>query len=323
MHYRCSIYGLGIIANRDIPGVPPSTVAAADVRITFCSLPAWLDESSEQVETSYVADYNSACGEPALRVFRVMDGKFYRFRYADRTEFVVDQTGSEVWATWVEPLTLADTATYLLGPVMGFVMLLRGIVCLHASAIVIGNEAIALVGPAGSGKSTTAAAFAQRGYHVLAEDVVTLDDVDEHFLVRPGYPVIRLWPPAVKALWGSESYLPPLTPNWDKCYLDLQERFQREPLPLAAIYQLGERRHDRIAAYVEPLERADALMSLVANTYATKLMNKEMRAREFELLTRVVSKVPVRRVTPHADLARIQELCECILSDFRDADKRR
>ena len=42
---------------------------------------------------------------------------------------------------------------------MGFVMLLRGIVCLHASAIAIDDEAIALLGPAGSGKSTTAAAF--------------------------------------------------------------------------------------------------------------------------------------------------------------------
>jgi len=59
------------------------------------------------------------------------------------------------------------------------------------------------------------------------------------------------------------------------------------------------------------------LMSLVANTYATKLMDKQMRAREFELLTRVVSNVPVRRVTPHSDVANIPELCTRILSDFK------
>jgi hypothetical protein len=56
---------------------------------------------------------------------------------------------------------------------------------------------------------------------------------------------------------------------------------------------------------VQPLDRAEGLMSLVANTYATKLMDKHMRAREFELLTRVVNHVPVRRVTPHADVAHI------------------
>jgi ABC-type dipeptide/oligopeptide/nickel transport system ATPase component len=211
----------------------------------------------------------------------------------------------------------------MLGPVMGFVMLLRGIVCLHASAIAIGNEAIALVGPAGSGKSTTAAAFAERGYSVLAEDVVTLDDRGDRFLVRPGYPCIRLWPPAVKALYGSETHLPRLTPNWDKCYLDLSTRFQGEPLPLAAIYQLGERHHHSAAPFIVGLDRSEAMMALVANTYATKLMDKQMRAREFELLTRVVGSVSVQRVTPHADPARIKELCDRIVDDFSLTQRRK
>jgi hypothetical protein len=321
MDYRCSIYGLGIVTNRIIPGVPASTIASEDLRISFGSLPAWLHAA--QSEACYVADYNRECGEPALRVFRVLDGKYYRFHYADQTQFVIDRSGSEVWAEWSSPLTLEDTATYLLGPVMGFVMLLRGIVCLHASAIAIGKEAIALVGPAGSGKSTTAAAFAERGYSVLAEDVVTLDDRGDRFLVRPGYPCIRLWPPAVKALYGSETHLPKLTPNWDKCYLDLSARFQGEPLPLAAIYQLGERHHDSAAPFIESLDRSEALMALVANTYATKLMDKHMRAREFELLTRVVGNVSVRRVTPHADPARITELCNLIVDDFSLTQRRK
>jgi len=317
MDYRCSIYGLGIVTNRIIPGVPASTIASEDLRISFGSLPAWHHElSAAQAEACYVADYKSECGEPALRVFRLLDGEYFRFDYADETQFVIDRSGSEVWAEWSAPLTLEDTATYLLGPVLGFVMLLRGIVCLHASAIAIGNEAIALLGPAGVGKSTTAAAFAERGYSVLAEDVVTLDDRRDQFLVRPGYPCIRLWPPAVRALYGSETHLPKLTPNWDKRYLDLSERFQEEPLPLAAIYHLGERRHLARAPYVETLDRSQGLMALVANTYATKLMDKQMRAREFELLTRVVGSVSVRRVTPHSDPARLTQLCDRIVDDF-------
>ena len=321
MSYRCSIYGLGVIANRTIPGVPASTITSEDVRISFGSLPAWLPEvSASQIETSYVADYKSECGDPALRVFRVLDGRYYRFCYADRTEFLIAEAGTEVWARWSDPLTLEDTATYLLGPVMGFVMLLRGIVCLHASAVAIGNEAIALVGPAGSGKSTTAAAFANRGYSILAEDVVTLDDRQDHFLVRPGYPCIRLWPASVKALYGSETHLPKLTPNWDKCYLELSHGFQTQPLRLAAIYLLGERQDD--AALIETVDRANGLMSLVANTYATKLMDKQMRAREFELLTRVLSNVRLRRVTPHTDAGRLPEMCTRILTDFGDGFSR-
>lgn len=316
MPYRCSIYGLGVIANRPIPGVPASQLASVDVCISFDSLPDWLPQlSAAQIEPSFVADYTDQCGNPALRVFRLLDGEYYRFCYADQTEFVIDRKATEIWAKWCEPLTIEDTATYLLGPVMGFVLLLRGLVCLHASAIAIGDEAIALVGPAGAGKSTTAAAFFNRGYGVLAEDVATLDDRGNQFFVRPGYPCVRLWPPAVKALFGTETHLPKLTPNWDKCYLDLSEnQFQQKPLPLAAIYQLGAR--SDAGPLVEVVERAEGLMSLVANTYATKLMDKSMRAREFELLTRVLNNVPLRRVTPHTDAARIDELCECVVNDF-------
>ena len=321
MPYRCSIYGLGVVANEIIPGVPASPTGSDDVCISFCSLPSWLHEvSATQIET-YVADYKDECGNPVLRVFRMLDGKYYRFCYADRTEFIVDRQGGEIWAGWPEPLTLEDAATYLLGPIMGFVMLLRGVVCLHASAIAIGGEAIALLGPAGSGKSTTAAAFSARGYSILAEDVVTLDDRHDHFLVRPAYPCIRLWPAAVEALYGTETHLPKLTPNWDKRYLDLSERFQRQPLPLAAIYQLGDRRDDPAAPFVGPLDKSEALMSLVANTYATKLMDKEMRAHEFELLTRVWNNVPLRRLTPHTNPARIHELCETILIDFESLEE--
>jgi hypothetical protein len=319
MDYRSSIYGLGVVANRIIPGVPTSPIASVDVRISFGSQPEWLQVGDTHVETSYVAEYNDECGNPALRVFRVLDGKYFRFYYADRTEFVVDQQGTEIWADWPEPLTLEDAATYLLGPILGFVLLLRGLVCLHASAIVVGERAIAILGPAGSGKSTTAAAFSDLGLSILAEDVVTLDDRGDHFLVRPAYPCIRLWPSSVKALYGSETHLPKLTPNWDKCFLDLTERpgqFQQHPLRLGAIYHLAERRDDPAAPFVETRDRSQGLMSLIANTYATKLMDKEMRAREFELLARVLNNVPLRRVTPHTDPARIPELCESILNDF-------
>lgn len=320
MPYRCSIYGLGVVANRTIPGVPLSRTTSDDIRINFDSLPVWLDEAiATQSETYYVANYSDECGNPVLRVFRLREGEYYRFCYADQTEFVINRAATEIWSVWREPLTLEDATTYLLGPIMGFVMRLRGMVCLHASAIAIDNSAIAVVGPMGSGKSTTAAAFSKQGFSILAEDVVTLDDRRDHFLIRPAYPCIRLWPASVNALYGSESYLPKLTPNWNKCYLDLTERprqFQREALPLAAIYVLSERRDDADAPFVDSVDRAEGLMSLVANTYATKLMDKQMRAREFELLSRVLKNVPLRRVTPHSDPARVWELCDRIVDDF-------
>jgi hypothetical protein len=320
MPYGCSIYGLEVLANRPIPTVPHSPVTTADLRVSFGILPDWLASlEPHEIETTYTADYTDDNGNPAFVFAKLHDGEFYRFRYADETEFVVDRAGREVWTTWPAPLTLEDNATYLLGPVMGFVLLLRGLVCLHASAIVVDGKAIALIGPAGSGKSTTAAAFAARGFSVLAEDVVTLDDRGESFLVRPAYPCIRLWPASVATLYGSRSALPPLTPNWDKCYLDLTQasgRFENESRKLGAIYLLDKRSDDARAPFVQPLDASEAMISLIANTYGTKLLDKHMRAREFELLSRVVAHVPLRRVTPHTDPDRLANLCHLLLDDF-------
>ena len=86
-----------------------------------------------------------------------------RLRYADGCEYHVDAAGTRVACTWPAHFTVEDAATYLLGPVFGLVLRLRGIPSLHASAVALGDRSVAMCGPAGTGKSTTAAALAARG----------------------------------------------------------------------------------------------------------------------------------------------------------------
>ena len=53
-------------------------------------------------------------------------------------------------------------------------------------------------------------------------------------------------------------------------------------------------------------------MALVTNSYATGLLDREMRAREFSLLGRLLSAIPVWRLRPHEERGRIDRLCELI-----------
>jgi hypothetical protein len=270
-------------------------------------------------ERWYASPYKTEHGEPVLEVWMLGARSYFRFRYCDDTEFVVDRRGTRIWATWPAHLTLEDTATYLLGPVLGFVLRLRGITCLHASAIALGGQVIALVGNARAGKSTTTAAFAGLGYPVLSDDIVALSDKGQPPLVQPGYPRVGLWPESVKAIYGSADALPRLTRTWEKRYLDLTEasyRFKPEPLPLAAVYVLSERSHDPAAPSVKAIPLQTGLMALVANTCANHLLDRAMRAQEFASLGRLVTHVPLRRVTPHANLTRLSRLCDTILDDF-------
>jgi hypothetical protein len=228
----------------------------------------------------------------------------------------VERQGRAIWADWPENYTLEDACTYLLGPVMGFVLRLRGTTCLHASAVVLGDEAIAFVGLAGAGKSTLAAAFARKGFPVLSDDVVALVDQGNRFLILPGYPRVNLWPDSVRALFDSENALPQITPTWDKRYLALDgSRFAMEPLPLMAIYLLGERDAVLSDPVVEEVAGREAFMALVTNTYVNYLLDRRMRSQEFDVLGRVISNVAIRCVRPTSSSRALPELCEAIITD--------
>jgi hypothetical protein len=300
-----------------LAGLPPAK--KVDVFLSLGSLPRGLGSASDAA-ILHVGQDQGERSEPALRVSRLSGAGDYRFDYSDGTVIVVSAQGNRIWATWPDSATVEDTATYLLGPILGFVLRLRGVTCLHASAVAIGNRAIALVGPAGAGKSSIAAAFARLGYPVLTDDVAALQDLGDYLRIQPAYPRVRLWSESVASLFGSSDALPRIVPNWDKRYLDLNGpgyRFQHEALPLAAIYVLGERSADPAMPRIEPVGSKTGLMALVSNTYSSYLMDKSKREEEFELLGRLVRNAPLRRVTPSTDFARIRELCEVIVDDFR------
>ena len=315
-----SAFGLSLVTDRPIPGLLPGPSPAPQVRV-------WFGAPFPEGPAPGAADrlwYPAPGGPPSqvgLTVWLLGGGRGFRFRYEEGAEFHIDRAGEAVWARWRGGLTFEDAVTFLLGPVLGFVLRLRGRTCLHASAVAVGGRALALVGPAGAGKSTTAAALADRGCPVLADDMLPLEPAPAGLLAHPAYPRLRLWPEAVRHLYGSPDALPPLTPTWDKRYLDLAgaaRRFQAEALPLGAVYLLGERSAAAAdAPAVGPLPPAGRLFALAQNTYVNYLLDRAMRASEFALLGRAAAAVPLRRATPHADPGRLGQLCDLLLDDFR------
>jgi hypothetical protein len=278
---------------------------------------SYVDLSSYQPR--YASPWLDRSGKPMVLINVQTDDGPRLWVYGDGQRFLVEPGGRTIWADWPATCTIDDAALNLLGPILGFVLRLRGITCLHASAVAIDGRAVALVGRPSAGKSTTAAAFVGMGYPLVSEDVVPLVDGGSPFLVVPGYPSIRLWPRAVTTLYGPDATLPLLTPTRDKRRLDLGERgypFQQHPLPLAAIYYLGSRRTDERAPLVEPASHHVALMTLVADTYTNYVLTKDMRAREFDVLGQLTRTVPFRFVTPHSDAARLPQLCRAILDDL-------
>jgi hypothetical protein len=314
-------YGLSISSNIPILGLltDPASRERTDLKLEIGAEPEWVSRALRLPSFCYhQLPAEPLTEDPAFIVTALGAMEFFALTYTDGTSFVVDAAGTKVWGTWTPPLVLEDLVTYLLGPVMGFVLRRRGVTPLHASAVSFGGRAIVLTGAAQAGKSTTAAALALLGVPVLCEDVAALKESTTGFSVEAGYPRVCVWPDTVQKLLGEEDALPRLTPNWEKRFLALdgvRAKFEADRLPLGAVYLFAPRTAQSDAPRVEELGPREALLELVQNTYMNWLLDRKQRAEEFDLLARLAARVPVRRIVPHQDATRLGMMCELLLAD--------
>src|SRR4029077_19129005 len=183
---------------------------------------------------------------------------------------------------------------------------------------------IAFVGAEGAGKSTTAAAFAGAGYAVVSAAIVALFRREGVFFFSPAYPHVCLWPESVEMLYGSTDALPPFVPNWEKRRLSFENggvRFENGALPLRAIYLLDEVRGEA-GPHIDEVTKQAGFLSLVANSYATNMVDREMRANEFKTLSELLTKVPVRRLFAGEGRLCPGDLCHVVLQDFASLNSR-
>lgn len=314
------VYGITISSNQPLPGlVATSASTPADLWVE-------LEEDKPSSPTQRVIEealtdrFGWQIGTKTKA-----NGTYYQlsFHGYGTVEFEISPTGNKIWATWTN-LLLEEVTAILLGPVLGCALRLQGKVCLHSSVIAIDGHAIALIGVKGAGKSTTAAALAQRGYPILSDDVAVLAGCKETFLVQPGYPRLRLWKPAVNALYGSEVGLSRVSRQLDKHFVELNQngasawRFQPQPLPLAAIYILENRQPELASPTIKPISQKMGLMHLMTHRYPQFLtLDRDRQFQEFALLSCLAATVPIKQVHRPDELEKLPRLCEVILDDIQ------
>lgn len=316
------LFGLLVRTNHPLPQL--ATVEkngiAADVEVHLGLSPHEGSRNRVAETKTYVSSELDTQKRPALEIWEDKRSGLLRLEYCDGTRFWLNRRGTAIWAEWPDSQTIEDAATYLLGPVLGLLLRLRGVNCLHASAVVIGEGAVAFVGAAGSGKSTAAAALARRGYAVISDDIVAMQESRGVFYALPAYPFLCLLPSSVEMIAGYSGALPAFTPNWEKRCFSLAEsglRFEQRPQPLKMIYLLDDSVTET-TVQVRFVPAREALVELVTNSYATRALDGRTRADEFPVLARLVSSVPVRRVVAHREAGDLDHLCQLIIDGLQE-----
>ena len=91
-----------------------------------------------------------------------------------------------------------DLDPFITGPVLAVLLHQRGSLVLHGSSILATNgSAAGFLGAKGAGKSTLAACMQVRGYKLLSDDILTIDQHGDSVSTKAGYHRIKLFPDSV------------------------------------------------------------------------------------------------------------------------------
>jgi len=320
LHYR--LYGLMLASARPLPALEEaSPQAPVDLYLHW---PDDLERPPTRLELWQALPHIS--GVPvATQIFGAEI--FYRLLYhspnGTQIEFITNATGTHLWINWNEHAWLEGVISGLIGQVMGKILRLRRVTCLHASVIAVDGQAIALVGAKGAGKSTSAAGLAALGCAILSDDLAVLFKETNQYWAQPGYPRLRLWPEAARQLHPHADDLQRVFLLWDRRYIELTPnadspwRFQATPLPLAAVYVLSPLEESLASPTLTSLTGALALSTLIENLFPAIQVDAHLRQQDFEILGELAKNLPVRHVARPNNLGQLEHVCRAIVEDAR------
>ncbi len=238
-------------------------------------------------------------------------------------EFHVSPAGDRITGHPLEGASPESFQTYLLGHVLSQALLKRQIEQLHATVVVVDDQAIGFLGESGSGKSTLSAAFLNAGHRLLTDDMLVLDKTGEGFSGHPGIPRIKLDPGIARKILGGDITGVPMNPDTGKevILLDADRSVASgEPVPLRALYILaspGDYSVDE-GVTIRPLSPSQACVELIRNTFNTFVDTPGRLRNQFLFSTAVAESVPVKMLSCPRGLDYLPEVVESVISQHSD-----
>ena len=248
---------------------------------------------------------------------RMLSDRRRYLRWRGLFEFLVAADGRRIVARPLPGLARMPRAfeTYLLGQVLSFALIARGLEPLHATAVVVGGGAVGFLGDCGRGKSTLGAAFLRAGHALLTDDLLVLRAAGYGFRAAPGPPRIKLFAEPAARVLGPGLRGTPMNDRGGKLVFPLGARGARGAAPLRALYVLRPGAARRGVA-IRPLSPRRAFVELTRNTFNACVLDASRLARQFDLAARVAAAVPVKTLAYPRGLGRIAAVRAAIEADL-------
>lgn len=175
-----------------------------------------------------------------------------------------------------------------------FILQAQGWEALHASAVIVPQGVIAFCATSGTGKSTIAFGFHQRGYHLWCDDALVFRNSPDGILV---YPVVF----NIRLLEDSRMYFNRISRINDESHklARINETIPvKEPQDLVKVFIL-ENFHEAMTPSVSMVNRcsiADSFRFLLMHAYNFSLFHKRDKKKLISNYLDLVQKIPVFHV---------------------------
>ena len=213
----------------------------------------------------------------------------------------------------------------LLGAVMALWLENHQVLALHASAIEENGRSIVFLSSSMGGKSSLAASFIQAGFPLMSDDIVPVENAEDCFLSRAGYPSMRLWPDEAQFFLGKTQGLETENSRSKKLRIPvgtgLFGKFLSAKRPIACIYLPQRYVHDEAsdAICINPVSPRDSLIELIRYSFVARIAQATgLGPKRLHLLEGLAGNTPVRRLVYPSGYQHFPAVREAILRDLQN-----
>ena len=203
---------------------------------------------------------------------------------------------------------------------LGLAFQLCGDVLLHAAAVMIGDEVIALCAPCGVGKSSLAALLVCGGADLVADDILAVEDRIDGIYARPQLPELKLWGDSLEALGDDGMDCTPVTRGIDKWRIPVagaRALMTQDLLPLKALYFLEPSNDPGQEIEFLDIDSISAVLRVMGNMYWPSMVRGLRAVRALRVAAKLTSKIQVRRVRYYRSYRTIKSLGQALRCNRR------
>jgi hypothetical protein len=263
----------------------------------------------------------NGAGWPSITVFKMDQGYLLTCsNEASRVDFVLSSDCRRIDCYPLTSESRRNVEMWLFGLVLAFVLQMRGVFSLHASAVVVDGGAISFLGKNGYGKSTLAYFFLQKGHPVITDDLLAFDRKGGAFHALPACPSMNLWDTTLSQLGGdggNSGHETIRTVKGRHSLASLDGVFCDSDIPLKCIYLLSPHRDKGDSAVrILPVARSKAFFELIGFTRANTMIELGGQKELFLTYASLVSEVPVRRLEYPSGFDFLPTIYDAVLRDM-------